>query len=143
MKYADKLKDPRWQKKRLEVLNENEFTCYICANDKLTLHVHHRKYCDEPWNIENKYLVVLCERCHNKEHKIKQKYIEKISEILKNEMYIVAENLYLMLFAIKESGEYSDGCEELLLDMAQIILLNKNISYEISKMVWRYAKDVK
>lgn len=35
--YAEKLKDPRWQKLRLEVMNRNEFHCEICGSGESTL----------------------------------------------------------------------------------------------------------
>ena len=68
MKYADKLKDPRWQKKRLEIMNRDGFACVRCHKDFETLHVHHLKYSGEPWEADNKDLMTLCESCHESEH---------------------------------------------------------------------------
>lgn len=66
--YSEKLKDPRWQKKRLEILQRDEFSCQSCFDDKSTLHVHHRIYVPgEPWEIQNEFLVTLCESCHQRE----------------------------------------------------------------------------
>jgi 5-methylcytosine-specific restriction endonuclease McrA len=65
--YAEKLKDPRWQKKRLEILNRDEFKCAHCTDDKITLHVHHIEYkkgCD-PWDYPNDNFLTLCTICHN------------------------------------------------------------------------------
>lgn len=69
MTYAEKLKDPRWQKKRLEILNRDEFCCQSCYDSESTLHVHHRTYFrdKEPWEIPSEYLVTLCESCHGAE----------------------------------------------------------------------------
>ena len=64
MTYAEKLKDPRWQKKRLEILNRDEFTCQLCNDKDSTLHVHHNKYGSNPWDIENDKLITYCEHCH-------------------------------------------------------------------------------
>lgn len=64
MSYAEKLKDPRWQKKRLKILERDDFTCQNCADKTKTLHVHHLKYDGEPWEIDSHYLVTLCESCH-------------------------------------------------------------------------------
>ena len=44
MEYAEKLKDPRWQKKRLEILERDAWVCQKCFDTKSTLHVHHRIY---------------------------------------------------------------------------------------------------
>lgn len=64
--YGDSLKDPRWQKKRLEILNRDDWTCQICgAKDKM-LHVHHISYFRgrKPWEYDNDLLITLCEDCH-------------------------------------------------------------------------------
>ena len=67
--YIEKLKDPRWQKKRLQILGRDDFTCQNCFDTKETLHVHHRLYkkgC-EPWEYDESYLVTLCATCHGEE----------------------------------------------------------------------------
>jgi hypothetical protein len=60
------LKDPRWQKKRLEILNASNWTCDTCDATKKTLHVHHAWYewGKEPWDYPNESLSCLCEDCH-------------------------------------------------------------------------------
>jgi len=62
--YAEKLKDPRWQKKRLEVLERAGWECEWCGNGKLTLHVHHLRYAAEPWEAKDEDLECLCAYCH-------------------------------------------------------------------------------
>lgn len=65
--YWEKLKDPRWQKKRLEVLECYKFTCADCGSTDKTLHVHHMIYRKgaEPWEYEPMGdLMALCEDCH-------------------------------------------------------------------------------
>ena len=66
MSYSDLLKDPRWQRKRLETLNRAEFRCEACYDETQTLHVHHMHYERglKPWEYEDKTLRVLCEGCH-------------------------------------------------------------------------------
>jgi hypothetical protein len=83
MNYSEKLKDPRWQKKRLEILQRDNWMCFVCQNDKSTLHVHHQKYngCD-PWTVDGEFLTTLCEDCHDKEHAYGG-YIERRKNILK------------------------------------------------------------
>ena len=60
--------DPRWRKKRLEILKRDKRKCQICGCDAQD--VHHIKYkgnsYNEPWNIDNDYLVSLCKECHSK-----------------------------------------------------------------------------
>lgn len=64
--YAEKLRDPRWQKKRLEILKSSEFSCSCCGDSESELHVHHRVYFRnrDPWDYENKFLIPVCEECH-------------------------------------------------------------------------------
>lgn len=64
--YSQKLLDPRWQKKRLEVLQRDNWTCQLCLDTENTLHVHHRCYEKgrDPWDIDSKHLVTLCAACH-------------------------------------------------------------------------------
>lgn len=68
--YAEKLKDPRWQKKRLQIMERDGFTCQICFDSESMLVVHHRYYIwkKEPWDYDNDLLVTLCQACHEAEH---------------------------------------------------------------------------
>lgn len=65
--YAEKLRDPRWQKKRLEVMHRADFACEECSDKENTLHVHHCLYVTgkEPWDYPISELRCLCERCHD------------------------------------------------------------------------------
>ncbi|MDD5510875.1 MAG: hypothetical protein PHI12_08695 [Dehalococcoidales bacterium] len=67
--YAQKLKDPRWQKKRLEILARDEWTCQKCLDTESTLIVHHRLYIsgNDPWDYPDDFLITLCETCHESE----------------------------------------------------------------------------
>lgn len=76
--YSEKLKDPRWQRKRLEVLQRDNFTCSCCGDDKSTLHVHHVKYNGEPWEVDSSLLVTFCELCHFAHEFYKDIIIRKI-----------------------------------------------------------------
>jgi hypothetical protein len=72
--YSEKLKSPQWQKKRLEIMKRDKFTCKLCGDTETTLHVHHKEYIDgnNPWEYENSYLVTLCEDCHTEIETIKK-----------------------------------------------------------------------
>lgn len=65
--YSEKLKDPRWQRKRLEILNRDDFTCRGCGSKEKTLHVHHMYYLKgaEPWEYHNNSLFTYCFECHD------------------------------------------------------------------------------
>lgn len=68
--YAQKLRDPRWQKKRLEVLEAAGWKCELCGDSENTLHVHHKQYFRgrEPWDYAGDQLAALCECCHESMH---------------------------------------------------------------------------
>lgn len=66
--YRQKLLDPRWQKRRLEILERDGWACRQCHDTTTTLHVHHRVYGKgDPWDVPNHYLEALCENCHAEE----------------------------------------------------------------------------
>jgi hypothetical protein len=68
MTYAEKLRDPRWQKKRLEVLEAAGWACEWCSSSTKTLHVHHGYYRKgaSPWDYGQEYLHALCYDCHER-----------------------------------------------------------------------------
>lgn len=68
-KYLEKLKDPRWQRKRLEIMKRDGWACQMCGETTKTLNVHHLCYhpAREPWESANYELVTLCCDCHEME----------------------------------------------------------------------------
>jgi hypothetical protein len=68
--YWEKLKDPRWQRKRLEVMERVNFTCQKCYREDQTLNVHHLYYMSkrDPWEYPNFALQCICEECHEEGH---------------------------------------------------------------------------
>jgi hypothetical protein len=64
--YSEKLKDPRWQKRRLEIMQKADFSCEECGDNESSLQIHHRIYRKgkQPWEYDNEELVCLCEECH-------------------------------------------------------------------------------
>lgn len=67
MNYKEQLLHPFWQKKRLEVLERDKFTCQKCQDDNTTLNVHHLQYNKGcmAWEYNNENLVSLCCICHD------------------------------------------------------------------------------
>jgi hypothetical protein len=76
--YSKKLKDPRWQKKRLEIMERDEWKCKWCKSKTEQLNVHHLIYFPktEIWEYPSSLLVTLCDDCHKDEHE--QKRVEKL-----------------------------------------------------------------
>ena len=81
--YSDKLKSPKWQKKRLEIMSRDKFTCKKCGDTESQLHVHHKEYIDgnDPWDYENNMLITLCEHCHKEIELEKIKYSSDFNNI--------------------------------------------------------------
>ena len=64
MTYAEKLKDPRWQLRRLTVIKAADGKCRACSNGLIELQVHHLVYSGEPWEAPDSHLECLCVECH-------------------------------------------------------------------------------
>lgn len=64
--YSKKLQDPRWQKKRLHILDRDNFTCKSCGSRGETLHIHHHLYekGKDPWDYSDDIYETYCKRCH-------------------------------------------------------------------------------
>jgi hypothetical protein len=75
MKYSEKLKDPRWQKKRLAIMERDAWMCQACGNEKATLNVHHKEYHGDPWDAPDDSLETLCESCHEDRKKINKWFL--------------------------------------------------------------------
>lgn len=72
MTYQEQYKHPSWQKKRLEVLDEHNYTCQECGNKEEQLHVHHTNYRkgNKIWEYDSLELMCLCDNCHKKYHMV-------------------------------------------------------------------------
>src|ERR1700743_1277560 len=74
--YADKLKDPRWQRMRLKILERDVWTCCYCRDKETELHVHHLYYAQSrnPWDVPEHALITLCRKCHAIEEELKNSF---------------------------------------------------------------------
>jgi hypothetical protein len=68
--YAEMLRDPRWQRRRLEIMQSADFRCELCGSAEKTLNVHHRQYRKgaKPWEYDDEELRCMCEDCHREDH---------------------------------------------------------------------------
>ena len=80
--YAEQLRDPRWQKKRLELLEKAEWTCKQCRETSKELQVHHMYYKKglAPWEYPEDALLVLCKDCHVKVAELQEELAHLIAE---------------------------------------------------------------
>ena len=69
MRYSELLSKPSWQRRRLEIMARDEWTCQSCGATDETLHVHHFRYRPgPPWNALDSDLVTICQTCHKIVH---------------------------------------------------------------------------
>lgn len=82
MTYIEKLKDPRWQRRRLERLQKENFTCQDCGDTKTELQIHHRLYRRNvsPWNYSDSELQVLCAPCHKMAEQVRSDLHELMAQ---------------------------------------------------------------
>ena len=89
--YAEKLRDPRWQKKRLEIMSRDSFTCRYCGDKEKTLNVHHKFYrkAKSPWDYDDECYVTLCEDCHKRAEKLKEDALSLLCETERKDVMTV------------------------------------------------------
>lgn len=88
--YAENFKDPRWQKKRLDVFSRDNWTCQSCWDKEATLNVHHRYYEKGalPWEYPSTTLITLCDACHEVESGNLREAIKDLADTLKKTGFI-------------------------------------------------------
>jgi hypothetical protein len=98
--YGELLRDPRWQRKRLEIMQREDFTCEFCHRTDATLNVHHGYYerGQMPWEYPDSSLHCLCEHCHE--------WLEQLMREMKRMMGRVAINdlkeVHALLCALRD-----------------------------------------
>lgn len=95
MTYSEKLKDPRWQKKRLEILQAADFACEDCTNKEKELQVHHCIYVKgrNPWEYNGNSLICLCVDCHLRRGEIEEHIKRSVASILRFSSVPILENV--------------------------------------------------
>jgi hypothetical protein len=111
--YLDKLKDPRWQRKRLEIFERDNFTCRLCNDNLSQLQLHHLIYFKKEipiWDYNNNLLITLCDSCHAVEQK--KKDINIFSMFLINHICDLTNLTILELMKYFEEIDYLIGNED-------------------------------
>jgi len=152
--YSKKLKDPRWQRKRLEVLQRDGWTCQSCRDKTATLHVHHKEYRHgDPWDIPLSCLITLCEICHEEESFERAKMEQNLLQVLKkavniNQLAVIADfyekqNEYFYLlndekWAAREKSIFGDSSACFICNTTEdLTVYHKTPSYhEFGKKPW-------
>lgn len=66
--YRERLRDPRWQKNRLAILERADWRCEGCGTREVNLQIHHGYYERGvmPWEYPAEALYCLCDDCHER-----------------------------------------------------------------------------
>jgi hypothetical protein len=79
--YAEKLRDPRWQEKRLRLFDKAEWTCELCerVRPEEGLQVHHPIYLTglNPWDYPDEIMMTLCDSCHVDRQEVERQWFYK------------------------------------------------------------------
>jgi hypothetical protein len=107
--YFEKLKSPKWQKRRLLIMERDEFKCCRCNDTENNLQVHHKYYTKntDPWNYPDEALTTLCEECHENETHYAQKFKALVNQMYKE--HSCSEELW---FALSSYYVETGGREE-------------------------------
>ncbi len=85
MTYSDKLRDPRWQRKRLEIFQRDNWTCLSCHGKDAELNVHHVVYRKiDPWAYPDYLYQTLCSDCHEKRQELTDKAVDALRMAIMN-----------------------------------------------------------
>jgi hypothetical protein len=115
--YSDLLKDPRWQKKRLEILQRDNFKCMLCGDETTSLNIHHKEYVNDkkPWEYENITLITICENCHYIVKLAKKENIDFSDRFIlktksengsKDTAFFISDNNSFHFIALDKNGEF-------------------------------------
>ena len=116
--YSQQYKDPRWQKRRLEILDRDNFMCRRCASQDSTLHVHHIHYekGKKIWEARSQHLITLCSKCHDDMHYYKDIMNESFNELVASVLINCGESTLGSLFGVLQHylGMEPESCSFLI-----------------------------
>ena len=139
-KQAAKYKDPRWQKRRLEILERDDWACQKCFDPDSTLHVHHRYYekDKEPWEYPDDALITLCEDCHEGEKGFKDEL--KAIESVVREWCFTSDiiPLWEVISSFKDKGTYP---AEVILDALRHFFVLGDGLETVTSLYWEKLKE--
>jgi hypothetical protein len=133
--YSDKLKDPRWQKKRLEIFERDDWTCQRCGDKDQALVVHHRNYKPDydPWDYSDDCLVTLCQPCHDSEGETWPDTLQTMTSALRQQLWAEQAHRVACAIGLMKISEFS-GTEDVIMCL-EILLPNSSLRRDFLKWV--------
>lgn len=112
--WSDQYRSPLWQKKRLEAMEAQNFTCQCCGDNESQLQVHHKRYIKgrKIWDYDLSLLSVLCDTCHENAHIDKSLLLEVIDPIPEDRLIEAASLLAGYFYHTHETEDISDRVYE-------------------------------
>lgn len=126
MTYAEQLKSPKWQRKRLQVFERDKFTCQICDCGDDQLQVHHKSYDStyqtKAWEYPDHIYQTLCCICHKE---------------LTDHIKLHGDDKEFSVYRVKRAGNtdailvYSKGILTVKIDGETVITFSENATHKI------------
>ncbi len=131
LSFEEQIKDPSWQRKRLEILKRDEWMCQICFSDENQLQVHHKRYKKNThyWDYDDSNFISLCCDCHSR--------VSSVGNDIKAALHFEPN---LMLFE-KVQKEISEHGWFDFYELVEIWAKNPNIKYKILTAVKKLSKN--
>lgn len=106
LSYGELLQDPRWQRKRLEIMRRDGFECCHCEAKDKTLHVNHRWYKarKKPWEYDDEVLETLCKDCHKEVTDAQARIKDALMRISSSQFGRIASYLEASIAASEVTG---------------------------------------
>jgi hypothetical protein len=106
--WSEHYRHPNWQRKRLEILERDEYTCVNCGysgspdEETLSLSVHHKyyEYGKKPWEYPDEAYETLCEKCHEEATETDKK-LRKALKLIEQSGRSIALG-YMLGFALED-----------------------------------------
>lgn len=122
--YSELLRNPFWQRKRLEIFQRDNYTCQVCQDQFTNLQVHHKYYIDGamPWEYPDEALITLCELCHEKEEFLK--WLNKsISDLLARDGFIKADiiSVYNVIRIRVTLNNHAESVRRYMVDIKKLL----------------------
>ena len=136
LSYNEQIRSPHWQKRRLQILQRDNFTCQICGSTEKTLHVHHLCYRKDAkiWDYPDNTLITLCEDCHRMEHEMQSENDYSVTNLINDLLISGFTNFELVSILYKIAHESFVNNNQLIIDnllnRKTTIMLDGNCDYD-------------